>query len=118
MIAAALDEVVTHLVANDISASTDPTEVNLPGVWVSAGTVSPDLLDGNGHVNVDLHMVVPQVLYPDVLVMLGELMAKVMDCIDLFGDIIPESIVWPDTPAQLPAYRATIQRTYTRTETP
>lgn len=117
-IAKVLDDLVGHLRSHDIRASTDAAAVNPPGVWVWLSNIEPNLLDGNGHVRVQLNLMTADLEPRIVLTQLDELLAKVLDQVDSEGDVVPVSIVLPGTPNTLPGLQLTMLLPYTRTEAP
>jgi hypothetical protein len=93
---AQVDEVIDALKAAGIrDVSLDPAEVNVPGVWVKAPTVRPDVLAGYV-LTMDLVLIVEPVTPTHALAALGDFIESVAAVVHPSGPIIPGSVLMPD----------------------
>lgn len=116
---AALEGIVEDLMAADVVASIDASDLQAPCVWVDVDHLSPDFLDGNGTLYAALHLIAPNSLPLDALSQLDDLLATVLGIVDTEDDVTPETIILPSNASEgLPAFRLVTLRPYTRTETP
>jgi len=70
----AMLEVVDALASAGVSATIDPRNVNLPGVWVQRLTLTPDLLCGGQTMRLRLVLVAPDVGTEQALDILDDLL--------------------------------------------
>lgn len=114
---AALEAIAADLTAADIVASIDASELQAPCVWVDIDHLSPELMNGDGTVWAQLHLIAPNAAPLDALSMLDDLLAAVLDVVDPEDDIVAETVVLPSNTSEgLPALRITTLRPYERTE--
>jgi hypothetical protein len=94
---AQVDEIIDALVAAGIrDTSLDPAEVNVPGVWVKAPTIVPDVLFGYT-LNVDLVLIVEPVTPDRALFALEQLFDQVAAAVGgPAGNVTPGSVIMPD----------------------
>lgn len=102
----AVDALATALAAAPgiTTASANPAEVRAPGVYLRHTGYSLDLLGGYT-IRLDLHLVVPDTGYLRSRDALGALLGLVVDVIDPDGDVVPQGLVLPGSPAPLPGLR-------------
>ncbi|MCM3577447.1 hypothetical protein M3686_04770 [Micrococcus luteus] len=77
---AATAEVVELLTAAGVSASDDPSALELPGVWVTPGqpSISFEYLDGDRYIGRwDLYLISPDLKVPEALDHLSELLDRI-----------------------------------------
>lgn len=113
-IAAECTALVEHLVEGGVRAAVDPARLNVPGVWIEVVTVEPNMLDGGGTISIGLNLIVPDGPYDSALANLDDLLGQVVDLVDVFGDVTPQTVVLPDG-SNCPSWLATVQRSYERT---
>lgn len=112
----AVVDLVEHLTAGGLRAGADMPQLTPPAVWVTVGTIQPDLLAGGGHVQLQLYVMAPNAAPLDVLTLLDDTTHDLLQLVDSDGDIIPATIATPDGRTPLPAYRVTVTVPYTPTE--
>ncbi len=109
-----LTGVVEALNAADVSCVADPANLNPPAVLAAIEAVHPNLMDGSGSVDVRLNLCSPDVAWEDALAALDELLAAVVDAVDVDDPVTPETLVVSG--ANLPSLRCTVTYFYERTE--
>lgn len=101
---AAVDDLVAQLAAHDAvtSASTNPEDVRVPGVWVNLNDgIVLDTLGGYTH-KARLHLVVANNGHTRSRDALAQLLNGVLTIVEPDGVMYPAGLVLPDSPAVLP----------------
>jgi hypothetical protein len=99
---APLDDLAAALKAGGVrSASTNPAEINTPGVWIRLTGISFDLLGGYT-LNTVLHLVVADNGVQRSAVALVALLNKVTAVVDPSDTVTPAGVTLPANPAPLP----------------
>lgn len=101
---AAVDDLVDQLAAHEdvTSASTNPEDVRVPGVWVNLlNGIDLDTLGGYTH-KAQLHLVVANNGHTRSRDALAKLLNAVLTVVEPDGVMYPAGLVLPDSPAVLP----------------
>lgn len=109
----ALDELAAELKAGGVrEASTNPADLNLPGVWVQATGIDFDLLDGYT-IHARLVLVVADNGVARSMTALAELLTDVVQVIGPSDTVTATTATLPSNPARLPALAVPIDLTVT-----
>lgn len=84
------------------SASTDPAEVNTPGVFIACGPITLDKLDDGVTIQADLRLVVADNGLKRSRDALMTLLGKVLTVVTPDGPMTPQAVVLPKNPKPLP----------------
>lgn len=115
-VAGAIAAMVAELNAvEDLSAASDPADLNAPAVLVTPGAIRPtSFLDGSGDVDLRLDLVASDIAWADATAQLDAMLPKVVALgYPIAGDVLPISLVMPGNAGTLPAWRVTVTTTYT-----
>lgn len=103
---------------DDLSAASDPADLNAPAVLVTPGAIRPgEFLDGSGNVELRLDLVAQDIAWQDATSQLDAMLDKVVALgYVLVGDVLPISLILASTAAPLPAWRVTVLSNYATEE--
>lgn len=114
-IEAACQVVVDALVAVDLRAAQDPAEVNAPGAWVTWEGFQVANLRGSMRHLLAVYLVVGDQDWRRASKALADLYNQAVPAaITPDGPVVPQSVILPGSPTELPALRVPVH--YTETE--
>lgn len=106
---APLDDLVAALDAADVQASLDPSELNLPGAWVTVEDITPSTLEGGWDINAVVFLVAADVDHTRAAAALAELFNKATaGGVQPDGPVVPQGVIMPGDPTPLPALRVPV----------
>jgi len=95
-IGTALQDIADQITAAGVPATTDPRNLNLPGAWVTPGTVSFDVLDAQtAFMRFDVYLVAPDHGAVHSLNALGEQLAQLRTALPI-GEAQPVMVNLPN----------------------
>jgi hypothetical protein len=89
-----------------VKATLDPSELNLPGVWITVDTFQARTLNGGIRLTVSLWLIVPNVDPVRALEQLADLWRTVRTLVTPDGPTTTTSVILPGNPTEaMPAFR-------------
>lgn len=104
---AVLGALADQLAAAGVPASTDPTQVPVPGCWVTVDTLDADRLAGDWTATAAIYVFAPDTGHMEAMTALSSMLATVAEVIPSASRAVPDSLALPGHPGPLPAFRVT-----------
>lgn len=97
---------VTMLQEAGMDAAQDPSDLNLPGVWVTVEGIDPVTLDGSWQLDTVLFLIAPDIDHGRAAELLAELFNQLTALgVTPDGIVRPQGVIMPGDPTPLPALR-------------
>lgn len=104
---AALDALADRLTAAGVNASTDPTQIDVPGAWVTVETLNPERLGGDFTVTAAIYLIARDTGHTPALADLSTMLARTAEIVTAIGETRPDTVALPGFAGPLPALRTT-----------
>lgn len=99
---------VESLNAAGVRAALDPSDVNVPGAWVTVEGIQAETLDGSLRVEAVVYLIVGDQDYLRALEDLADLHNATLTVLSPDGKVVPQGVILPSTPTPLPALRVPV----------
>lgn len=101
-----VDDLLTALRSQEVRAEVDPSDLNLPGAWVSVERIRAVTVAGDLRLEVSVYLIVPDRDHRRAMGSLADLYNQVIPgTLTPDGPVVPTAVVLPDDPTPLPALR-------------
>lgn len=103
---AAVEELGYLLAAADVTSSTSPEDLSLPGVWITVDSFAPRTVKGDLRITAALYLVVPNVDTTRAMEQLRDLYNQVRTVLTPDGPVVAQGVILPSAPTEpMPALR-------------
>ncbi len=111
-----LVELTEALEAAGVRSSLDPSDLNLPGAWVTVESIQAANLAGSLTLGTVVYLIAPDQDYRRAMEALADLYNRAVGptaVVTPDGPVVPQGVILPDTSTPLPALRVPVNITTT-----
>lgn len=103
-----VQELVDAISAAGLQASQDPSDLNMPGAWVTVDQIVPSVLAGGWEIQTLVFLIVQDQDHRRASKRLAQAFNKLQTVASPDGPVRPQGVIMPGDPTPLPALRVPI----------
>lgn len=103
-----VDELLDALRGQELEADVDPSNLNLPGAWVTVDQVTPVNVAGDWRLECSVYLVAADQDHRRAMESLAAMFNQAAEAIRPDGPVRPWNVVMPGDPTPLPALRVPV----------